>query len=313
MKISPLSFTSSRKTTYKTSNGQTYTRPYYSMQEANNEFDNKVKGIVNANCTYFFRSDIPWYHLAGYLKSQYPTGNVNIYSLACSDGSEAYSIIIDLISKLGKKEAQRFLPIKAHDADREIIEEAKNGEIYASIQDIERIRKTIKDNEEIERFFDIEKLTQPIKGSVDDEKLEYILHPNEIWRKNVIFECKDIEDSIDEIQGGNNFISARNFWKYLSGEKCGNATYKLRQNMSLTDRLMLGNFDYDISFPYFTKQLGLVPDGTYFHNDYINIFKIDENKMPWHMFDKTLWIEYAKDEHKIYSPFGWSRKWKFQP
>ena len=179
MKISPINFTSTRKTLYKTSTGEVHSRPYYDLKEANSEFDNKTK-IINANCTYFFRSDIPWYHLSSYLIHQYPKGKVNIYSLACSDGSEAYSIIMDLIAKLGKNEAQRFLPIKAHDADKEIIREAESGKIYASKQDIERIEKTLGTKSSIEEFFNIEKLSQPIKSGINDEKLEYILHPKEI-------------------------------------------------------------------------------------------------------------------------------------
>ena len=64
-----------------------------------------------------------------------------------------------------------------------------------------------------------------------------------ILRKNVIFECKDIEDSIDDIQGGNNFILARNFWKYLSRENLINASWKIGEKTNENTLVVIGNFD----------------------------------------------------------------------
>lgn len=308
MRISPINFnnqnfTSTRKTLYTTRCGETFTRPYFNIHEPSGKSIVSAK-ILNANSTYFFRSDIPWNHLANYLNQQFPQDKVNIYSFACSDGSEAYSIIIDLISKLGENEASRFFPIIASDVDNEVIEEAKKGEIMASTQDLARISEATKNIGGIERFFEIEKLSEEIKPPCNDEILSYVLHPKEILRKNVRFECKDIEDALDEIKDGNNFILARNFWKYLSAKKCADVSMKLRETLNNTDRFMLGKFDYGISTPYFTRELGFTPDSEYFNNPHINIFKIDTNRKISYLENKASWLEEALFAHKAYiAPF----------
>ena len=68
--------------------------------------------MVASNSTSFFRRDIDWKSIGSTFDSQFPKGKVNIYDFACSDGSEAYSLIITLIEQLGEKKAQRFFPIQ---------------------------------------------------------------------------------------------------------------------------------------------------------------------------------------------------------
>ena len=275
IKPNNINFTSTRRTVYKSPNGEIYSRPWYNPYINNNKDTSLNTKIVSANNTYFFRADIPWYYLAGYLEQQYPTGKVNIYSLACSDGSEPYSIVIDLIAKLGEQKANRFFPIKASDVDSEIIKEAKSGKIYASKEDIERIDKTAKEIGGIGRFFDVVPLEDEIESMQNDEKLTYVLYPKEILTKNVIFECKDVKDALAEIsESENNFILARNFWKYLSAEKCANSTFLLRKNLGENGRFMLGEYDFEKGFPYFSEKLGFIPDGDYFHNPYIKCYEI---------------------------------------
>ena len=54
--------------------------------------------------TYFFVKDLQWNKFFNHLIEKYKnTPKINVFSLACSDGSEAYSIAMLLISKLGEK------------------------------------------------------------------------------------------------------------------------------------------------------------------------------------------------------------------
>jgi chemotaxis methyl-accepting protein methylase len=76
--------------------------------------------------TFFFRDNINLQY-AENLANKFPHG-CKIYNYACSDGSEAYSLALLLIQKLGIEEAKRkYFPIIAKDIGKEVIHEAKNG------------------------------------------------------------------------------------------------------------------------------------------------------------------------------------------
>ena len=52
---------------------------------------------------------------------------MNIYDYACSSGHEAYSIVMQFISKLGVQKAEKFFPVIAKDYDEFVINMAKTG------------------------------------------------------------------------------------------------------------------------------------------------------------------------------------------
>ena len=94
-------------------------------------FSSNARRTLNGlapNFTYFFRNDFQWKSFAAYLNRKYKGVNsVNIYNAACSDGTEAFTLAIALISKLGKDAAKKFFPIKAHDINESLIVDAKSG------------------------------------------------------------------------------------------------------------------------------------------------------------------------------------------
>lgn len=93
-----------------------------------------------ATTTWMFRQDLDWEKFINFTHKNFINHkHVNTYSLACSDGSEAYSFLISTIETLPKDVYKKFIPIFAVDRDTEIIKSARTGKINLSPSDICRI------------------------------------------------------------------------------------------------------------------------------------------------------------------------------
>ena len=103
--------------------------------------------------TDFFRSDVNWDKFVELLYLKYKnTDKVNLICHACSDGEEAYSLAVKLISKFGEK-AEKFFPIIARDVDFGNIELAKEGSFVVDGDELNLINSHSKLN--ISEYFDI--------------------------------------------------------------------------------------------------------------------------------------------------------------
>lgn len=245
--------------------------------------------MVSSNSTSFFRRDIDWKNLGFVFNKEFPKGKVNIYDFACSDGSEAYSIIITLLEQLGQKQAQRFLPIVASDIDPEIITMAKSGKIKATEQDLFNMENIIQ-NGGISKYFDVRQL------GVND----YILTAKDILKKNVIFEQENIRNGLDKIQKGeNNIVLARNFWKYLSLENLAATSWHLGEKADENMLLIIGSFDANHgNLPFFLSSQGFV-EGNYDEN----ILTFDKNsKSLIQTKDEKSWENYVNSWYNHYVP-----------
>ena len=95
--------------------------------------------------TCMFRNDISWKALAKFLNNHFKkTEKVQILNPACSDGSEAYSLIMSL-KELNVESAQKFLPIKACDIDEVILQAANSGLVKTTPNDRFSIKENTKD------------------------------------------------------------------------------------------------------------------------------------------------------------------------
>lgn len=201
--------------------------------------------MLCSNSTSFFREDIDWRNIGRIFQTQFPKGQVNVYDFACSDGSEAYSLIIALIEQLGEQEASRFFPINASDIDFEIIKTANSGKIIATDDDLRKISQAT--GGKIGKYFD----PQPL----DINKV--ILYPKEILRKNVSFNTKSISQGLNETQDGDKIILCRNFWKYLSQYELEKSAWELGCKTDPNSLVLVGAFDFEQEqFPFFLDALG---------------------------------------------------------
>ena len=74
--------------------------------------------LLYRNNTYFFRQSFEWLNFAKFLEEKYKNENsINIVSHACSVGEETYTLMLALLSQLGKKDSKKFFPIHARDID----------------------------------------------------------------------------------------------------------------------------------------------------------------------------------------------------
>lgn len=82
-----------------------------------------------ATNSWMFREDMDWKRLVKYLDKHFNgKNNIKVLNPACSDGSEAYTLIIALKEGLQDK-AGKFFPIKGYDIDDEILKAANSGKI----------------------------------------------------------------------------------------------------------------------------------------------------------------------------------------
>lgn len=312
MRISPINFkkinfSSTDRTVYCNKQDGRYSLPNYTTSYYDEDDRENSTKIVYSNRTFFFRKDLPWSSLAWYIAKQFREApKVNVYNFACSDGSEPYSLAIALIERYGEEGAKKFFPIKASDVDKSVIEQAKSGNIKAKDIDMSKIEKMIEKPRTILDYFDIER--------TENYDFPYILHPKEILTKNVQFECKSIEDGLDEVEKSNSLVLARNFWRYLSPEELANTSMKLRKNLDSSSRVIIGEFDkmgdalstsyghssYGDNLPMFLKHLGFRPADMDFCNPYDSVLKIGEYHDSIFLHEPELWLEQVKDDYKDY-------------
>ena len=248
IKHRPINFGTTKRTTYGANNIGQVIKEFYDKEYLWK--DNKYDSIIVSNSTHFLRNDMPWLYIGEKLEELYPDAkSVNIHNFACSDGSETYSLAICLIEQLGEERAKKYFPIRATDIDEYVISSAKRGKIRAKSDDIQRLKEVT--NNQIWKYFDIES-----KGE------DYILRPKEILRENVKFECKDFEEGLDEIKGGNNLVMCRNFWGYLDEDKTIRCAKKLYEKLNETSYAIIGNFDMlGGEVPVFLSELGVDSEG----------------------------------------------------
>ncbi|MBQ4646555.1 MAG: hypothetical protein IJB79_04330 [Candidatus Gastranaerophilales bacterium] len=253
MRISTVSanfnFKSNDRHLHKNSKGEVLIRESGSYCPA--EFDK----LVYSNYTNFFRPDLNSGHVSKYYTDGTWNGfcqtigehfkdapKVNVYDFACSDGSEAYSLILSLLDKFGEEEAKKYFPILAYDIDDEMIKVAKSGEIPVCDDDIRRFHYNIQNLNQTD-FYKItfQQDSPSSKAFVANEKL----------RNKVHFQQEDILNALDSIESSNSLILCRNFFPYLSKVQMWEIIGKLRFKLDSTSLVVIGNFDkFTTSAPF---------------------------------------------------------------
>lgn len=194
--------------------------------------------------TCFFKEDFPWNSFFDNAIKKYEnTSKINIFSLACSDGSEAYSIAMLLISKLGLEKAQKYFPIIAVDFDKKITRNARKGFISLSANDELKIN-TITNNQ-LNKFMtrtDKSFISDKI-GGTDKRELLTQFKINPILQDKVVFITEDINSYIDKIPNETNMIFCRNCWPYL-WKTAEDFAQKLSGKIDKNSYLATGSYDF---------------------------------------------------------------------
>ena len=169
--------------------------------------------------TNMFREDLDWNSFVKHMLFNFEKKDkVNLYSMACSDGSEAYSLAIALMEKLRKPFYKKFFPIMANDVDNVIINNAKTGRI--NIEDCE-IYYLNKVGINLNNYFVNRKQPLKIKGDMRSTNTLGIFsyEPIQELKKAVDFKQSDILTELKNIKDdGNSVVMCRNVMPYLKSD-----------------------------------------------------------------------------------------------
>ena len=207
--------------------------------------------LLYENTTSFFRYDLKTAHQDVYAPNSFWDGNwigfrrtianyfkdvskVNVYDFACSDGSEAYSLILSLIEELGEETSLKFFPIQAFDIDKTIIKIAQSGVIPCDIDDIRRISENLK-NKTKSNYYQI--------SSDPNNALKTSFTASDKLKEKVNFKLSDIQSQIDNINPTNSLVLCRNFWPYLSQSDRQQTFKRLCDKLDETSLIVIGYFD----------------------------------------------------------------------
>ena len=193
--------------------------------------------------TNLFRDDLKWSQLAKYIKAHFdPKGKVNAYSLACSDGSEAYSYVISILENIPQELQQKFLPLKASDLDKEAIKAAKSGRL--NIYPIEFLTA---ENRGIDLFnyMTDKNVSLTINGDTVSESdqissykvIDKVCKNVEFKRSDILTELKRIKDD------GNSVIMCRNVFPYLKPDYVDEVIKNAREILKDGSLFIIGEYD----------------------------------------------------------------------
>ena len=197
-------------------------------------------GNVRYRCsTSFFRQDLDWLYLADFLGEKYlDIPHVNLIDYACSSGEEAYTIIISLISRLGKKQAEKFFPVIAKDLDNDNIDTAISGKYIISHGEKHIIERLIYPR--VKDFVSIKVPNIQYSSSAG----VFMLDANDGLKSHVEFSQADILQDIKNISEETSVVFARNMWRYLRADEQFALMEKIYEKLKGTNSLLvLGSFD----------------------------------------------------------------------
>lgn len=215
-------------------------------------FETDTNGEISTYTT-LFRDDMNWQELVKILEDNFKNKTkVNMYSLACSDGSEAYTMILSLLTKSLKPE--KFFPIKAIDRDKDIIDFASKYRINLSTNEIYSLENNMIEKDTY--FFNKqERIIIPNEQRNFQEEFSYSLA--DVLKNNVQFVQGDILETIKNIKDeGNTVILCRNVFPYLSVEYHYQVIEKLLENLKPGSFFIIGQYDLQAIFHQKLEKFG---------------------------------------------------------
>ena len=192
--------------------------------------------------TNLFREDLDWLHLINYAIRHFADkAKVNTYSLACSDGSEAYTFAIAIMEKC-KENFAKFLPVKAFDIDPEMLNAAKSGRINiygGEFNVVDRLGINMR------KYF-----INPAypKQFTDDEVYYYVnsssYEPVQCLKDGVEFKQSDILTELKKIEDdGNSIVMCRNVLPYLDKNYINEIAEIAGKKLKKGSLFVIGNYD----------------------------------------------------------------------
>lgn len=175
---------------------------------------------------------------------------VNVIQFAPSDGSEAYTIIMNFLEKQPRV-AEKYFPIQAYDIDKEIIDVAQSGIINMNAED----KISIQDNGiPFSKYFSKSNKQQFISGDV----FSYAVHQNkkipsycttsfkvtDILKNRVKFNYGDMFEVAKTLKDNSDtIVMCRNILGYFSEKEVEKFLNTLSSKLKSRSVLVVGNHD----------------------------------------------------------------------
>lgn len=202
-------------------------------------FKEYIRGVFEGkffykNDTWFYRNGAFWPKLVSFLIDKFKdVPKVNVYCYGCSDGSEPFTFLIQLLSDFDGKYAEKFLPLVAKDRDKNVINKVKNKEYY-HVKNDEKDRINIFTKGNYRNFFS--EIDKTLVGA-------FAFIKNDLYEK-IKFSQADIWKDYKNIKPDNSVVFVRNFWPYLKSEQKRQALLnKLSSRLDKNSFIIIGDFD----------------------------------------------------------------------
>ena len=194
--------------------------------------------------TNLFREDLDWFEFVKFMGNHFKDKDkVNIFSLACSDGSEAYTMAISVLENLPENIKSKFLPIYASDIDKEVLKAAKSGRI--NIHSIEFLypERTYRCN--LAKYFDNRSVSIMINGDdISETDTIFSYQPIKKLTDSVKFKHSDILTELNNLKDeGNSVILCRNVFPYIGENYKNEIVNSAKQNLKPGSLFIIGEYD----------------------------------------------------------------------
>lgn len=185
------------------------------------------------------RGDLRFDDLADFMVSEYAKASkVNVFSLACSDGSEAWTLDMFLREH---KNVDKFFPIIGVDIDSGILACANSKLLNVKDSEIESLRDSGVD---FYKYFDKYSHKMHIsRDSLDSETKTYIA--KDFIKNDFIAHERTVLQQIRRLDNeAPNVVLCRNFFPYLNSEsECYKYIQNIANALAKNDIFVIGDYD----------------------------------------------------------------------
>lgn len=210
-----------------------YNQPSFNAWNREVFKNSSIKELKHRNDTNFFRDTNFWYKLVRLIKEKYKNiPDVNVYCYGCSNGLEPYTFIMELMTMLAPKEAEKFLPVIAKDYDSVAIRAAKNNKFLINTTEANNIN--LFTGNQFNKYFKTLRVV---------DKDDTCCLAKSILTDNVEFSTANILEDYTNIKPDNSIVFARNFWPYLSNPDRDLLAEALYNQLGNNSMLVIGRFD----------------------------------------------------------------------
>lgn len=197
------------------------------------------------NYTKVEREDLDFKNLAKLISETFrDLPKVDIYSMACSDGSEAYTLAMHLKEILTESEAKKLFPIKCTDNDGIIISCASNNKLNMEDSDLKALSKNGIDYNKYFKLSDKKMIIPADKLEKYEtyETKDSLKGSVEFCRKTILQQVEQMDKNTPKV------ILCRNVLPYI-GTTLDELRHldKICEKLLKNDILVLGDYDRGLS------------------------------------------------------------------